>query len=64
MAQPYKDEDTSARWEPIPDEEWAMGEAVPEPASDTAAERAVRRNVTPQLALEVMLFEIRKTLCR
>lgn len=41
MAQPYEDEDTSARWEPIPDEEWAMGEAVPEPASDTAAERAV-----------------------
>ncbi len=28
----------------------------------TAAERAVRRNVTPQLALEVMLFDIRKAL--
>ena len=42
MAQPYDStENTDARWEPIPDEEWAMGEAVPEPASDTAAERAV-----------------------
>ena len=27
-----------------------------------SAERAVRRNVTPQLAFEVMLFDIRKAL--
>ena len=31
----------------------------------TAAERAIQRNVTPQLAFEVMLFDIRKALlCR
>ena len=38
---PLGDEDTDARWEPIPDDEWEVNEASPEPESDTGAARAV-----------------------
>ena len=38
--------------------------AVAALAAVEACEKRIQRNVTPQLALEVMLFEIRKTLCR
>lgn len=38
---PTPDEDTDARWEPIPDDEWEVNEASPEPESDTGAARAV-----------------------
>lgn len=32
------DQDTDARWDPIPDDEWALSEAAPEPASATDSE--------------------------
>ena len=38
--------------------------AVEALAAVEACEKRVRRNVTPQLALEVMLFDLRKALCR
>ena len=40
-------ESTDARWEPIPDDEWALGEATPEPTSDTGATRAVDEWLEP-----------------
>lgn len=40
-------ESTDARWEPIPDDEWALGEAAPEPTSDTGATRAVDEWLEP-----------------
>lgn len=40
-------ESTDARWEPIPDDEWALGEATPEPTSDTGATHAVDEWLEP-----------------
>ena len=41
------DDNTDARWEPIPDDEWELNEAAPEPGSDAGADQAVDEWLEP-----------------
>ena len=47
QADPLDPEGTDARWEPLPDEEWAALTASLEPASDTEASRRVDEWLEP-----------------